>query len=313
MRKTFFLAAVILLFTISGAVFAQNSELPQSGMTPDNPLYFFKEWKESIQTFFTFGAENKAKQFLHLSEVRLAEYLKMTEKGKTEIAQKTLEKYEKQLNQALEKTSEKVALGEKILKHKEVLRDNLESAPENAKSGIEKAIVASLEAETKIKQKIEEALRQAPPKVQECVKSTISQITEKQKGGDLQEGDIQKILLGCLEPGAKVPSGDWLNADYLKTMEDFYGKNMSAKDSEALKKMIEQYKEKEQSKTGDVFSDSGLNLDELKKLQEDLKKGYENIPEEDRKKMEELLKDQENTTTTEPPELNQKPGNGMGL
>lgn len=125
-----------------------------SGLTPDSPFYFLKTWKESIQTFFTFGAENKAKQFLHLSEVRLAEYQKMMEKGKTEIAQRTLEKYEKQLNRALEKAEEakeegedveklKEGIGEKILKHQEVLESVLEKVPEEAKKGVEKAIEAS--------------------------------------------------------------------------------------------------------------------------------------------------------------------------
>ena len=83
---------------------AQEVELPSPGLTPDSPFYFLKSWEEKIQLFFTFGAENKAKQYLHLSEVRLAEYKKMIEKGKTEIAEKTLDKYQKQLDRALGKS-----------------------------------------------------------------------------------------------------------------------------------------------------------------------------------------------------------------
>lgn len=41
-----------------------------------------------------------------MAEVRLAEYQKMIEKSKTKIAQKTLDKYEKQLNNALVKVEE---------------------------------------------------------------------------------------------------------------------------------------------------------------------------------------------------------------
>ncbi|MBU4458808.1 hypothetical protein KKF60_02845 [Patescibacteria group bacterium] len=126
-------------------------ELPDPGLTPDSSFYFLKTWKEKIQIFFTFGEENKAKQYLHLSEVRLAEYKKMIEKGKTEIAQKTLDKYEKQLGQALEKAEEAKEKGkdveglvtlvkEKTLKHQEMLAKVLEKAPEQAKKGIEKAI-----------------------------------------------------------------------------------------------------------------------------------------------------------------------------
>ena len=154
MKKILF-SLIVLSFLIWGyGVLAQNNDLPSPGITPDSPFYFLKSWKESIQTFFTFGEENKAKQFLHLADVRLAEYQKMIEKGKTEIAQKTLEKYEKQLNHALEKAEEvrekgkdieklKETISEKIIKHQEVFNNVLEKAPEEAKKGIENAIEMS--------------------------------------------------------------------------------------------------------------------------------------------------------------------------
>jgi len=154
MKKILF-SLIVLSFLIGGlSVLAQENNLPSSGMTPDNPLYFLKAWKETIQTFFTFGAENKAKQYLHLSDVRLAEYQKMIEKGKTEIAQKTLEKYEKQLNHAIAKIEELKQKGEDvkdvsqkleetISKHIAVLEENLQKVPEAAKNGIETALESS--------------------------------------------------------------------------------------------------------------------------------------------------------------------------
>ncbi|MDO8452248.1 MAG: DUF5667 domain-containing protein [bacterium] len=155
MKKTIFSLIIVLPFLIVGSsALAQSNDLPDPGLTPDSNFYFLKIWKESIQTFFTFGEENKARQLLRLSEVRLAEYKKMIEKGKTEIAQKALDKYEKQFNRALEKADQtqekgknveklKEAISEKILKHQEVLKNILEKAPEQAKQGIEKAIEAS--------------------------------------------------------------------------------------------------------------------------------------------------------------------------
>src|SRR3989338_10854438 len=104
-----------IIFSLVATVFllgAQNvlaeEIVPTSGVgtLPDSPFYIFKTLKESIQTFFTFGEENKAKQFLHLADVRLAEYQKMQEKGKTELAQKVLDKYEKQLGKAVAKVEE---------------------------------------------------------------------------------------------------------------------------------------------------------------------------------------------------------------
>ncbi len=136
--------------TTSTATAAETTQI-SPGITPDSPFYFLKTWKEKIQTFFTLGAENKAKQFLHLSDVRLAEYQKMVEKGKTEIAQKTLDKYEKQLNNAVQKVQELKDKGkdtkdftEQIKtttsKNLQVLQQNLQKVPESAKKGIERAI-----------------------------------------------------------------------------------------------------------------------------------------------------------------------------
>lgn len=140
--------------------------LPNLWLLPDFPFYFLKTWKEQIQLFFTFGAENKARQYLHLAEVRLAEYQKMIEKGKTEIAQRTLEKYQKQLNRALEKADQAQAQGKDIkdlaqrieqatTKHLEVLQGNLEKAPEQAKKGLENAIENSGKVLEKVRGKIE--------------------------------------------------------------------------------------------------------------------------------------------------------------
>jgi len=156
MKKIIFLSTFLLFLTLllAPSVFAQNSDSPDPGLTPDSPFYFLKTWKESIQTFFTFGAENKAKQFLHLAEVRLAEYQKMVEKGKTEIAEKTIEKYEKQLSRALEKAEEAKEKGkdvgelaalitEKTLKYQEALVEVFDKVPEQAKPAIQKAIEAS--------------------------------------------------------------------------------------------------------------------------------------------------------------------------
>ena len=81
-------------------------------------------------------------------------YQKMIEKGKTELAQKTLDKYEKQLNHALQKMEELKQKGEEtknisknledtISKHITVLQQNLQKVPETGKKGIEKALEAS--------------------------------------------------------------------------------------------------------------------------------------------------------------------------
>lgn len=145
---------LFLLLSFGIQVFAQDTELPSPGLLPDNIFYFLKTWKEQIQLFFTFDAEKKAEQYLHLADVRLAEYQKMIEKGKEKIAQRVLAKYEKQLGHALSKAQElrnkgkdNQGLLKKIEdttgKHISILEKNMENASENAKKGFEKALESS--------------------------------------------------------------------------------------------------------------------------------------------------------------------------
>jgi hypothetical protein len=145
-------ACVLSFGIVTGIAFAQaTSTLPDPGTTPDSPFYFLKTWREQIQLFFTFNAEQKAQQYIHLSEVRLAEYKKMIEQGKTDIAQKVLDKYQEQLDRATEKAKELKDKGkdikditskieESVAKHSEVLKENLDKVPEAVKRGIENAI-----------------------------------------------------------------------------------------------------------------------------------------------------------------------------
>lgn len=148
------LLAALGLGSVASAQVA-SSTLPDPGTLPDSPLYFLKGWKENIQLFFTFNAEKKAEQYLHLAEVRLAEYEKMLEKGKEDIAERTLEKYENQLERALTKTEELKEKGEEVAdelktkveeaasKHLTVLGMNLDKVSESARGGIERALEAS--------------------------------------------------------------------------------------------------------------------------------------------------------------------------
>jgi len=164
MKKIIYITILLFLFASFGLqALAQDEQLPDPGLLPDSSFYFFKEWKEQIQLFFTFGEENKAKQHLHLADVRLAEYEKMMERGKEEIAQRTLEKYQRQLNYALQKNQELKNKGEDTQnlvqeleraanKHEKALekaQEDFQNASENAKQGLEKALEASRKAKQK--------------------------------------------------------------------------------------------------------------------------------------------------------------------
>lgn len=101
MNKKTFIISLVALFLFTGVIQAQTSEMHNPRLLPDSPFYFLKSWTESIGTFFTFRAESKVKRFLNLSERRLAEAIILNERGKTELAEETLEEYQNNFESAM--------------------------------------------------------------------------------------------------------------------------------------------------------------------------------------------------------------------
>lgn len=149
---------IIASFLVGGAsALAQTTteETIKVGIEPDSVFYFLENWKEQIQLFFTFNLEKKAEQYLKLSEERLAEYQRMLDKGKNDIAAKVLVKYEDQLGHALENAKKFQAkqkdsvkdkikeISDNVAKHIEVLQNNLLNAKESVKEGLQNAIEAA--------------------------------------------------------------------------------------------------------------------------------------------------------------------------
>jgi hypothetical protein len=77
-----------------GAVFAQDDDLPDPGITPDSPFYFLDKLGKNIGMFFTFGAEAKAKKALRYAEERLSEARAMAEKNKIREMTRAANDYE---------------------------------------------------------------------------------------------------------------------------------------------------------------------------------------------------------------------------
>lgn len=154
--KTKILPIIIFSLFFGGVVFAQDTELPNPGWTPDNHFYFLERAAEAVGTFFTFGDIKKAERYTVLAAERLAEAKVIAEKDKPKLVEKTLERYEKQLEKALvrvERAKDKgkntievtKIISEATRKHTVVLEEVLEKVPEQAKPAIEHAITASNE------------------------------------------------------------------------------------------------------------------------------------------------------------------------
>lgn len=194
MLKKLLLVPLLTLFLFAGVVQAQTNDLPEPGMLPGNPFYFLKSWSEGIGTFFTFGDVAKAERFLNLSEKRLAEANALVAKGKPEVAEKAVVRYQEQLNRALTKVEEAKAKGldtdeilarvsKATLKHQAVLADVYEKVPEQAKSAIQRAMQVGMRGhEEALKavsgQKREEVMEQIEQKKQE-VEQRLEELRDK--------------------------------------------------------------------------------------------------------------------------------------
>ena len=196
MIKKLLLGIFLSMFLFTGTAQAQVSELPEPGLLPDSPFYFLKSWTEGIGTLFTFGDVAKTERFINLSEKRLAEAQALVEKGKPEIAERAIIRYQEHLNLALAKaekaktkgldTDEVLAkVAEATLKHQVVLADVYERVPEQAKSAIEQAMQAGMRGhEEALKavsgQKREEVIEQVEQRWQE-VEQKIDKLKKEGK------------------------------------------------------------------------------------------------------------------------------------
>ncbi len=146
---------MLAIFLFAGSVaFAQTEYLSDPGMLPDHPLYFMKRGAESVGTFFRFGDEAKANRYLRLSEKRLSEANALSEKENVGLTERTLERYQDQMNKGLERAEKAKERGrdmdevlervsEATLRHQEALAGVYGRVPEEAREGIQRAMEAS--------------------------------------------------------------------------------------------------------------------------------------------------------------------------
>ena len=66
------LITLVFLFSLGTGILAQETELPDPGLTPDSPFYFLETIAEDIVTFFTFGDLKKAERYAALAAERLS-------------------------------------------------------------------------------------------------------------------------------------------------------------------------------------------------------------------------------------------------
>ena len=145
---------LITSLLLSGTAYAQDEELPDPGITPDSPFYFFDTMGKGIGLFFAFGPEAKARKALEYAEERLAETRVMALKNRVREMTRAANDYhgfmamvneraEEAIRQgASENISERVALA--TTKHLKVLDRIKDQIPEQAAEAITRARTASM-------------------------------------------------------------------------------------------------------------------------------------------------------------------------
>ncbi len=125
-----------------------NYELPYPGkILPDHPLWFIKALRDRLWILATTSNSKKAELYLLFSDKRLESARILFEKGKADLAFSTLTKAEKylELAQKKEESNRQKGLDTKnflsklanaSLKHRQVINNILEIAPEDARPEI---------------------------------------------------------------------------------------------------------------------------------------------------------------------------------
>jgi len=265
MRKAL-LIWIFLLFGFFANGWAQQTELPNPGLTPDSPFYLLEEIAEEIGTFFTFGDIKKAERYATLATERIAELKAMVEKGKSEAAEKALVRYQKQLESSLSRIKKAEEKGKDVSKVNEIVSEAtgqhfivldqlLEICPEKARQAIVKAKEVSMNGQRTalkalakqdpekaikinlkmVENRLEKAKEKAEKKETEEVEKAIEEFED-------QEEFEKEILKTAQNSGKDVSSALQLSKEattsHLKTLSEVY-KKVSPEAKPAIEKAME--------------------------------------------------------------------------
>lgn len=208
MRKV--ILPIVILSLLFGVIsFAQETGLPNPGLTPDSPFYFFDTLGKKISLFFTFDPVKKAQKAVHYAEERIAEAKVMAEKNKPDATERANQNYREFLELANKKTQEAKEKGkdveelatsitEKTLKHQEVLIEIFEKVPDEAKTAIQKAIEVSRKGSEQAVQAVtgakKEELLQKIEQIKTEAEERIKVLEEKLKKAEERIKELEEKL-----------------------------------------------------------------------------------------------------------------------
>lgn len=226
--------AFILLLFVPLFAFAQNrAELPNAGITPESPLYFFDRLGEALQRFFTFNLASKARLEITFAKERIAEIkVILEEKG---VNAKGLGIAEERLNENLSRitailASQKQA-GKNTSNLAKELSDNFDPAIE-ALGNVFKSELNALDAKIdELKAKLKEARLAGDTVLIETLSKELADLKAQkellEEHEDKDDGDIEEEnehideALGLREEAAeKIKDAEEEKADISKEAEE---------------------------------------------------------------------------------------------
>ncbi len=224
-NKKALIVLVVAAAVLSPCVFAQDTTLPNPGLTPDSPLYFLDTWSEDISLALTANPESKTRKQITIAEEKLAEAEAMGNKGKGEAAEVAADRYGKMVTSAAKGVVAAAQSGEGFTDavgellatstsiSQQVLAGVYEKVPEQARSAIQKAMQVSSQGmeqalnsisntnrnqvREKVEQNLNKARENAPEEAQQFIPATIPS-----GPGETETEEGQENIPGTPAPGA---------------------------------------------------------------------------------------------------------------
>jgi len=167
---------------------AEDLGISEPKILPDNPFYFAKNFWRKVKSTFTFNKVKKTELQLRYANERLIEAKKLAEKtGKEEVFQKTLEKYQgemEKLKNQVEKFKERAADNPKIDKFLDKYTDRTIK---------HQRLMDRLEKNLSDKPQILERIRNVKEKNLEHLVTIIEKLEDKDKISERLEKNLNEI------------------------------------------------------------------------------------------------------------------------
>lgn len=194
--KKIFLIQLLALFIMAGVVNAQTEDLPNAGLTPENPIYFFDKLGEALQEFFTFNPEAKAHLQIAFAAERIAEIKIVLETKGVEakglaVAETRLQEH---LGDAADIVTKQKNKGEDVSMLAKELNDEFEKKKNALKQSFKEQERVIEAKEKELEKELKEARRTNDATRIETIIQELVQLETEEELLDIKEDELEDKL-----------------------------------------------------------------------------------------------------------------------